>query len=219
MKSKVIFTGLLTLLFLAGCQSNQPTTHSNSITQASSTKGVSSTNITGDSTMTTGSTEETSSQVTNVEIKVSVARAIDLFQTKYPDAVITSLELDSDGGSYFYKIEGVDDQNEYYLKINAIDEKVDAWNPEKLDRDEQHGRKKAEDALDVTNLLSIEEAAKIALEKVGSGTATKWTLDKELETTYWEVKIKDGNQTTDVKINSQTGEELLDRFDRLDRSQ
>ncbi|MGC3164796.1 lysis protein, partial [Enterococcus faecium] len=27
-------------------------------------------------------------------------------------------------------------------------------------------------------------------------------------TTYWEVKVKDGNQCTSVKINSQTGEVL-----------
>lgn len=39
-------------------------------------------------------------------------------------------------------------------------------------------------------MITIEEAAKIAVDKVGSGTATDWDLDKDLGTTYWEVKVK-----------------------------
>ncbi len=57
-------------------------------------------------------------------------------------------------------------------------------------------------------MITIEEAAKIAVDKVGSGTATDWDLDKDLGTTYWEVKVKNGNQSTSVKINSETGEVL-----------
>lgn len=65
--------------------------------------------------------------------------------------------------------------------------------------------KEKEDGLAVDKLITIEEAAKIAVDKVGSGTATDWDLDKDLGTTYWEVKVKNGNQSTSVKINSQTG--------------
>lgn len=111
------------------------------------------------------------------------------------------------------KLKRVDDQNEYSVKINAMDEKLEAENPEQLDRDEQNGQKKSEDGLDVSNLISIEEAGKIAVEKVGAGTATDWDLDKELGTTYWDVKVKNGNQTTNVKINSQTGEVLSSEID------
>ncbi|MBO0462197.1 PepSY domain-containing protein [Enterococcus sp. DIV1298c] len=216
MKSKVIFTGLFSLLFLAGCQQNQTTTPTSTTTQTSETTVVSSTNKSENSSTAnsvTSSSEASSSQSTNPEIKVSVERAIELFQNKYPDAAVTSLELDSDWGSYFYKIEGVDDENEYSVRINANDEQLDAENPERLDRDEQNGQKKSEDALDVSNLISIEEAGKIAVEKVGGGTATDWDLDKELGTTYWDVKVKNGNQTTNVKINSQTGEILSTEID------
>ncbi|MGA5590879.1 PepSY domain-containing protein [Enterococcus mundtii] len=212
MKSKVIFTGLFSLLLLAGCQPNQTTTPSSTTNQSSETT-VTSTNKSEDSSTSAGSTDSSSSQTATPDIQVSADRAIELFLKKYPDAAITSLELDSDWGSYFYKIEGVDDQNEYSVKINAMDEKLEAENPEQLDRDEQNGQKKSEDGLDVSNLISIEEAGKIAVEKVGAGTATDWDLDKELGTTYWDVKVKNGNQTTNVKINSQTGEVLSSEID------
>lgn len=212
MKSKVIFTGLFSLLLLAGCQPNQTTTPSSTTNQSSETT-VTSTNKSEDSSTSAGSTDSSSSQTATPDIQVSADRAIELFLNKYPDAAITSLELDSDWGSYFYKIEGVDDQNEYSVKINALDEKLEAENPEQLDRDEQNGQKKSKDGLDVSNLISIEEAGKIAVEKVGAGTATDWDLDKELGTTYWDVKVKNGNQTTNVKINSQTGEVLSSEID------
>lgn len=212
MKSKVIFTGLFSLLLLAGCQPNQTTTPSSTTNQSSETT-VTSTNKSEDSSTFAGSTDSSSSQTATPDIQVSADRAIELFLNKYPDLTITSLELDSDWGSYFYKIEGVDDQNEYSVKINAMDEKLEAENPEQLDRDEQNGQKKSEDGLDVSNLISIEEAGKIAVEKVGAGTATDWDLDKELGTTYWDVKVKNGNQTTNVKINSQTGEVLSSEID------
>ena len=74
---------------------------------------------------------------------MSAARAIELFQDKYPgNTAITSLELDSDWGSYFYKIEGVDDQKRIRSKIDAQNEKMETENPGTLDRDEQNGQKK-----------------------------------------------------------------------------
>lgn len=147
------------------------------------------------------------------EIKVSAQKAIELFQKEYPNAAITSLELDSSWGSFFYKIDGVDDQNEYEMKINAANEEIQKQNPERLDQDEQNGQKKQEDALDTSKLLSIEEAAKIAEKQAGGGTATDWDLSKELGTTYWEVKVKNGNKSTQVKLNSQTGEVLATEND------
>lgn len=67
--------------------------------------------------------------------------------------------------------------------------------------------------MDTSKLLSIEEAAKIAEKQAGGGTATDWDLSKELGTTYWEVKVKNGNKSTQVKLNSQTGEVLATEND------
>lgn len=205
MKTKVIYCGLFSLFLLAGCQ---PTKSENS--SVSQTTATTMTTMTSDTTSTGTSAKESSQSSTGNEtnqvIKVSVTKAIELFQNKYPDAAVTSLELDSDWGSYFYKIEGADDKNEYEVKIDANTEDLEAQTPEKLDPDDS--QKKEEDALDTTNLLSTEEAAQKAVEKVGGGTATDWDLDKDLGTTYWEVKVENGKQTTKVKLNSQTGEVL-----------
>lgn len=204
MKTNVIFFGLFSLLLLAGCQSNQSTPES---TPAPATTSTSTGQQTTSSTEASNQTMNSGTNATK-EIKVSAQKAIELFQKEYPNAAITSLELDSSWGSFFYKIDGVDDQNEYEMKINAANEEIQKQNPERLDQDEQNGQKKQEDALDTSKLLSIEEAAKIAEKQVGGGTATDWDLSKELGTTYWEVKVKNGNKSTQVKLNSQTGEVL-----------
>lgn len=205
MRTRIIYCGLFSLFLLAGCQ---PTKSDNSSVSQTSTIPSHTT-----STETTAgeSSKSSAGNETNQVIKVSATKAIERFQKKYPDAAVTSLELDSDWGSYFYKIEGVDDQNEYEVKIDANTENLETQTPEKLDPDDSN--KKEEDALDTTNLLSTEEAAQKAIDKVGGGTATDWDLDKDLGTTYWEVKVKNGNQITKVKLNSQTGEILSTETD------
>lgn len=203
MKAKVIYCGLFSLFLLAGCQ---PAKSENpSVSQTTTTTKTSNT-VTSTGTSTKESNQSSTGNETNQVIKVSAIKAIELFKKKYPDAVVTNLELDSDWGSYFYTIEGVDDQNEYEVKIDANTGDLKAQTPEKLDPEDS--RKKEEDALDTTNLLSTEEAAQKAIDKVGGGTATDWSLDKDLGTTYWEVKVINGQQTTKVKLNSQTGEIL-----------
>ena len=209
MKTNVIFCGLFSLLLLSGCQSNQATPES---TPAPATTSTSTGQQTTSSTEASNQTMNSGTNATK-EIKVSEQKAIELFQKEYPNAAITSLELDSSWGSFFYKIDGVDDQIEYEMKINAANEEIQKQNPERLDQDEQNGQKKQEDALDTSKLLSIEEAAKIAEKQAGGGTATDWDLSKELGTTYWEVKVKNGNKSTQVKLNSQTGEVLATEND------
>ncbi len=194
---------------LAGCQSNQATPES---TTAPATTSTSTGQQTTSSTEASNQTMNSGTNATK-EIKVSAQKAIELFQKEYPNAAITSLELDSSWGSFFYKIDGVDEQNEYEMKINAANEEIQKQNPERLDQDEQNGQKKQEDALDTSKLLSIEEAAKISETQAGGGTATDWDLSKELGTTYWEVKVKNGNKSTQVKLNNQTGEVLATEND------
>lgn len=209
MRTRIIYCGLFSLFLLAGCQ---PTKSDNSsVSQTSALTTTIPSHTTSTETTAGESSKSSAGNETNQVIKVSATKAIERFQKKYPDAAVTSLELDSDWGSYFYKIEGVDDQNEYEVKIDANTENLETQTPEKLDPDDSN--KKEEDALDTTNLLSTEEAAQKAIDKVGGGTATDWDLDKDLGTTYWEVKVKNGNQITKVKLNSQTGEILSTETD------
>lgn len=49
-------------------------------------------------------------------------------------------------------------------------------------------------SIDLTNLLSLEEISDSAVKEAGGGQATDWDLDKEMNVTYWEVKVEDGNK-------------------------
>ncbi|MEY8444629.1 PepSY domain-containing protein [Enterococcus ratti] len=211
MKKIVIYCGLFSfILFASSCQSRQvpstmsqttPTTSTNQETTVPSVSTIS------------GQQSSHSFMDATKEIKVSVKKAIDLFLAAYPNVKITKLELDSSWGISAYEIEGVDDQKEYEAKINAENAKMQTQPPKQLDYDEQNGQKKKEDALDISNLLSIEEATSIAIKQVGGGTVTDWKLSKELGITYWEVKVKNGYQTIQVKLNSQTGKVLATEVD------
>ncbi|WP_162000309.1 PepSY domain-containing protein [Companilactobacillus halodurans] len=100
MKKNLLTLGLLLLsvTILGGCSSNQ----------ASSNQ--------------TQTTTKSESLVDST--KVSLKSAISLYQKTYPDSDITSIELDKTVGKPVYEIEGVDDNKEYKLSINAKNKKI-----------------------------------------------------------------------------------------------
>ena len=51
----------------------------------------------------------------------------------------------------------------------------------KPDADEQNGVKMQEEALDLTNIISREQATTLAEKEAKVGQATDWKLEKELE--------------------------------------
>lgn len=153
------------------------------------------------------SQSQTSSEATT-DFKVSVADAIKAYQEAYPDSDITSIDLETSFGNYLYKIEGVDDSKEYEIQVDADTKEVSKEREEALDTEEQDGVKRKEDKLDLENLLSVEKVADIATKQVGSGKATDWSLDKDMGTTYWEVKVEDGHKETEVKIDAKSGKVL-----------
>jgi uncharacterized membrane protein YkoI len=191
---KVIILGLSVALLggLAGCNSDSE----ESISSSSTSKQTSQT-----------SKSQSSSQK-NTNFKVSVEDAIKEYQKEYPDSDITSIDLETSFGNYFYKIEGVDDNKEYEVRVDADTKKVSKEREEELDMEDKEGVKRKEDKLNIENLLSIEKVSEIATENVGSGKATDWSLDKDMGTTYWEVKVIDGQKETEVKINAQSGDVL-----------
>ena len=171
-------------------------------------------NETSESTTASQETKQTKDHQSNSEgsgdpnVKVSVEEAIGAYQEAYPDSDITSIELDTSFGKYLYKIEGVGDKKEYELHVDAETKKVSKEHEETLDRDEQEGVKRNEDKIDATNLLSIKKVSEIAADHVGKGKAAEWTLEQELGTTYWEVKVVDGQTETEVKVDAHSGKIL-----------
>lgn len=196
---KIVILGLSVALLggLAGCGTDSD----DSASSSSSTQKTSQT-----------SNSQTSSEA-NTNFKVSVDDAIKAYQEAYPDSDITSVDLETSFGKYLYKIEGVDDNKEYEVRVDADSKEVSKEREENLDTEDKDGVKRKEDKLDLDNLLSVEKVSDIAVKHVGKGKATDWSLDKDMGKTYWEVKVMDGHKETEVKIDAKSGDVLESETD------
>ncbi|MUO23081.1 peptidase propeptide and YPEB domain protein [Enterococcus faecalis] len=206
---KKILYGALTgcaLFLVAGCTPKTPTA-------VSSTNEQKETAISTSETSSSVQQEATTTSEKTSAVAVSLEKVTTAFEKKYPEAKITSLQLDTDFGRYFYEIEGVDQQKEYQVEVNAETGEFTKEKVETLDADEQNGVKMQEEALDLTNIISREQATTLAEKEAKVGQATDWKLDKELGITYWEVKVKEGQQKIEVKIDAHSGKILTTERD------
>ncbi|CAG4706311.1 peptidase propeptide and YPEB domain protein [Enterococcus faecalis] len=207
MKKKLYgsMTGLA-LFLVAGCTSKTPIA-------VSSTNEQKETVISTTETSSSVQQEATTTSEKTTAVAVSLEKVTTAFEKKYPEAKITSLQLDTDFGRYFYEIEGVDKQKEYQVEVNAETGEFTKEKVETLDADEQNGVKMQEEALDLTNIISREQATTLAEKEAKVGQATDWKLEKELGITYWEVKVKEGQQKIEVKIDAHSGKILTTEWD------
>lgn len=196
----------LALFLVAGCTSKTPTA-------VSSTNEQKETVISTTETSSSVQQEATTTSEKTTAVAVSLEKVTTAFEKKYPEAKITSLQLDTDFGRYFYEIEGVDQQKEYQVEVNAETGEFTKEKVETLDADEQNGVKMQEEALDLTNIISREQATTLAEKEAKVGQATDWKLEKELGITYWEVKMKEGQQKIEVKIDAHSGKILTTERD------
>lgn len=196
----------LALFLVAGCTSKTPTA-------VSSTNEQKETVISTTETSSSVQQEATTTSEKTSAVAVSLEKVTTAFEKKYPEAKITSLQLDTDFGRYFYEIEGVDQQKEYQVEVNAETGEFTKEKVETLDADEQNGVKMQEEALDLTNIISREQATILAEKAAKVGQATDWKLEKELGITYWEVKVKEGQQKIEVKIDAHSGKILTTERD------
>lgn len=196
----------LALFLVAGCTSKTPTA-------VSSTNEQKETVISTTETSSSVQQEATTTSEKTSAVAVSLEKVTTAFEKKYPEAKITSLQLDTDFGRYFYEIEGVDQQKEYQVEVNAETGEFTKEKVETLDADEQNGVKMQEEALDLTNIISREQATTLAEKEAKVGQATDWKLEKELGITYWEVKMKEGQQKIEVKIDAHSGKILTTERD------
>ncbi|EET94241.1 predicted protein [Enterococcus faecalis T1] len=196
----------MALFLVAGCTSKTPTA-------VSSTNEQKETVISTIETSSSVQQEATTTSEKTSAVAVSLEKVTTAFEKKYPEAKITSLQLDTDFGRYFYEIEGVDQQKEYQVEVNAETGEFTKEKVETLDADEQNGVKMQEEALDLTNIISREQATTLAEKEAKVGQATDWKLEKELGITYWEVKVKEGQQKIEVKIDAHSGKILTTERD------
>ena len=211
MRSKCLKILLLSsAIILSGCNNNNTENDSaRDFLNATQKETVISTTETSSSVQQEATTisEKTSA------VAVSLEKVTTAFEKKYPEAKITSLQLDTDFGRYFYEIEGVDQQKEYQVEVNAETGEFTKEKVETLDADEQNGVKMQEEALDLTNIISREQATTLAEKEAKVGQATDWKLEKELGITYWEVKVNEGQQKIEVKIDAHSGKILTTERD------
>lgn len=205
---KILYGSMTGLAFflVAGCTSKTPT-------DVSSTNEQKETVISTTETNSSVQQEETTTSEKATVVAVSLEKVTTAFEKKYPEAKITSLQLDTDFGRYFYEIEGVDQQKEYQVEVNAETGEFTKEKVETLDADEQNGVKMQEEALDLTKIISREQATTLAEKEAKVGQATDWKLEKELGITYWEVKVKEGQQKIEVKIDAHSGKILTTERD------
>lgn len=140
--------------------------------------------------------QQNETKLKRTDIKISQTEALNKFDQKFNNKKIKSIDLKAEGNSYVYEIEGVDNNKEYDATIDANSGKILRSHSEKLDWDE-----KVQKTLDFDNLISRNEATKIAEGRV-KGTAQEWKLEQEKGKAYWEVTINSGSKKTEVKIDA-----------------
>ena len=177
----------------------------NSTAKTTTQKSVTSSKVTHNSE----SAMSKQTQKDNIQIKLSQQEAIDKFHQQFSGKQIKSIELNREGKHYLYEIEGFDSNNEYSVNINAETGQIGHVHSEKLDHDDRNQK-----ALDLKGTISRDDASRIAEEHV-KGTSEEWKLEQDEDTgkTYWEVKVKNGHQETDVKINAHTREIISTEHD------
>ena len=206
MMKKAMILGVSTVLLtvMVGC--------SQQAVEKPITQSKDSTEVSTDTTKSEDSSvekETANSAQTSENVKIAtVEEIVEVYQKENPETDITSVELENTRSGFVYKVEGVDDELEYEMKINGETKEIIRSKNEKLDRDERDGIKREKDKLDLTDLISLDKATEIAEKEVGSGEAVEWDLDRELNVTYWEVTVKDGHQETQVKMDAKSGDVL-----------
>ncbi|MCC0636781.1 PepSY domain-containing protein [Clostridioides sp. ES-S-0001-02] len=137
------------------------------------------------------------------DFKVPYTDAINMFKDKYKDADIVDLSLESDLNKYVYTVEGVDDNNGYKMKIDANTKDVLQDKTEKLDSEDLNGKARKE-KLDLNDIIKPQKAMEIAL-KEQDGIVKEWSLDKDLDVTFYKIRIDKDKNEYDIKVDSKKG--------------
>lgn len=193
----IIAGGLL--LFFAGCTSNSTRLGTN---QPANENSSSTTQETAASSNTTASSKAATSGTVDLD------KAIAIYQKQYPDTDITGIEIKTSGSATYYEVKGVDDDKEYELNINGSDGSFTVEREEMLDEDERNGIERNNEKVNLTNLLPLEKINSIAQKEGNNGTITEWSLEREQNTTYWEVTVRSSMKEVSVSIDAQSGNVL-----------
>ncbi|ECB9469479.1 hypothetical protein FLR06_01565 [Listeria monocytogenes] len=171
-------------------------------------KGTSSNNSNNETTSSKSSNNESSSDsLQNKSFDMSYEDAINAFKDKHSDAEISSVELEKSLGKYVYKVDGISNDNEYEMKFNAETKEQLSDETDRLDREDAGGVEKENEKLSLDGIKSPKEAMDKAVSEQ-AGDVTSWKIERELDTTYYEVTVKQDNNKYEIKLNAKTLEIL-----------
>lgn len=187
MKPGMIILLGVAVLSLAGCRQAQPAQPASSSQSATSQSATSS---------------QAKPQAPTATIKVSLDQAWQHFLQQFPQAHVTSVELEPAQGRYHYTLEGQDPQNEVKLTLDAENGKVVQHSQESLEADDQ------EAALSRSGLVTRQRASKIAITQAGGGSAVAWQLDRDDGQVVWEVTVQTTQGNHEVTLDAYSAEIL-----------
>ncbi|EAD8645918.1 hypothetical protein AF450_09925 [Listeria monocytogenes] len=165
---------------------------------------TSSNNSKNETTSSKSSNNESSSDsLQNKSFDMSYEDAINAFKDKHSDAEISSVELEKSLGKYVYKVDGISNDNEYEMKFDAETKEQLSDETDRLDREDAGGVEKENEKIDLNGIKTPKEAMDKAVSEQ-SGDVTSWKIERELDTTYYEVTVKQDNNKYEIKLNAKT---------------
>ncbi|MBC2250579.1 PepSY domain-containing protein [Listeria sp. FSL L7-0123] len=152
---------------------------------------------------TTTSKSDNNESLQNKSFDMSYEDAINAFKEKHGDAEISSVELEKNLGKYVYKVDGISNDNEYEMKFNAETKEQLSDETDKLDREDAGGVEKENEKISLDGIKTPKEAMDKAVTEQ-AGDVTSWKIERELDTTYYEVTVKQDNKKYEIKLNAKT---------------
>lgn len=171
-------------------------------------KDTSSNNGSKETTSSKSSSNNSSTDsLQNKNFEMSYEDAVSAFKDKHSDAEISGVELEKNLGKYVYTVEGISNDNEYEMKFNAETKEQMSDETDKLDQEDAGGVEKENEKLNLDGIKTPKEAMDKAISSQ-AGDVTSWNIERELDTTYYEVTVKQDNNKYDIKLNAKTLEVL-----------
>lgn len=171
-------------------------------------KDTSSNNGSKETTSSKSSSNNSSTDsLQNKNFDMSYEDAVSAIKDKHSDAEISGVELEKNLGKYVYTVDGISNDNEYEMKFNAETKEQMSDETDKLDQEDAGGVEKENEKLNLNGIKTPKEAMDKAISSQ-AGDVTSWNIERELDTTYYEVTVKQDNNKYDIKLNAKTLEVL-----------
>lgn len=181
MNKKLIALALAGGMVMAGCGNN-----------------VNKTKETKEDVTQEASTNEAASKTGLSDVKVNLDKAVESFKEAFPnkEITLTAISLEVEGNSYIYDVEGYDKEGEYQASIDANSGDV-------LNKEEEKERNHDKESLDLSSIISLEEAIEKAQASRDGAKAKEWSLSIDDGFTLYEIELDKGE---DLTIDATNGE-------------